>query len=250
MASHGKVMEFHNRATVGSLFMFDMGSWVYFCPCSDRVPCRFLSHSASVSSHICTPCSVPETLCFLLSLSFPATVFLPLSFSATLMCSVVFPALLFSLCSLRFNSLSPSCRAEKWTMICIQRTPGNWSRVMTMYSHCVCVCVCAHAKQLGPLRAFCLPVSFCYWCHISPGTHTTSSQLLVRRLCVWLQERRAHGALNHYSHDNNTTSVARRMSMSMDMQNSFFRYSLIAMYWLFSVSCMSSCSLAFSVSTT
>lgn len=123
--------------------------------------------------------------------------FLPLSFSATLMCSVVFPALLFSLCSLRFNSLSPSCCAEKWTMICIQRTPGNWSRVKTMYSHCVCVCVCAHAKQLGPLRAFCLPVSFCYWCHISPGTHTTSSQLLVRRWCVWPQERRAHGALNH-----------------------------------------------------
>ncbi len=168
-----KVMEFHMKATVGALFIFIF---------SDRV--CLLSHLHSA-----------QKLCIVLSFVFlfssPCFPSFPLSFSDTLMFSVVFLPLLFSLCSIRSNSPTPSCCADKWTMICLPRTPGNRSRLMTMYSLwlCVCVCVCAHAKQLGPLRALCLPVSFCYWCHISPGTHTTSSQLLVMSfMCVTATE--------------------------------------------------------------
>lgn len=59
---------------------------------------------------------------------------------------------------------------------------------------CVYTCVCVHAKWWEPLRALCLPVSLCYWCHVSLGTHTTSSQLPVRRLC---ERNKAHAALHH-----------------------------------------------------
>lgn len=78
----------------------------------------FLSHSASLRS------VWNSALCFLLSS--------PVLHSVALW-YLFFLALLFSLCCIRSNSPSLSCCTEKPTMISKQRSPGNRSRVMTMY---------------------------------------------------------------------------------------------------------------------
>lgn len=80
-----KVMEFHSKATVRAVFMFDISDWVYFCLFSDRLPCGVLIPLCLLLlSHLHSLCSV---LCFFLFLfSTPCS---SLSFSTTLMLSVV-----------------------------------------------------------------------------------------------------------------------------------------------------------------
>lgn len=70
LGSYWKVKEFHIKSTVGAVFMFDMSSWVYFCPFSHRVPC-FLSHSYPLLlSRLALKHCVFLSLCFFISMFF------------------------------------------------------------------------------------------------------------------------------------------------------------------------------------
>lgn len=93
MKSHGRVMEFHTKATVGALFMFDMSGWGYFGPFSDRLPCGFLIPVCLLllPSALSLLGFWNPVLCVCFCLSLFHSLFFPssLSFSSALMLSVV-----------------------------------------------------------------------------------------------------------------------------------------------------------------
>lgn len=177
MESHGKVMEFLMRASVGALLMFDRS--LFLSPLSQSA--MWLSYPAL------PPSPLPSALlalrlklhcvffCLFQSLFFLPS-FIPYLFDLSRRSSPRYCSHFVAFALILRPAPPAVLRSEQWFVnnVLLETGQEKWQ----------CI-VCVHAKQLGPLRALCLPVSFCYWCHISPGTHTTSSQLLVRSLmCV------------------------------------------------------------------
>lgn len=131
--------------------MFDMSSrgFFFFCSFSLREPCGFLIPPCLLLlSHLHSSlCAWNIVFSFVFLYFNPC--FSSLFHLEPLWCFLLFSlALLFSLCSTCCNCPPPPLprHAEKWTMICLQRTPGKLSRGNTMYPLwfyvCVCVCVC------------------------------------------------------------------------------------------------------------
>lgn len=115
--SHGKVMEFHIKATVGALLMFDMSSWVYFCPFSDKVPCALLIPlSLLLVSRLHFPFPVwNSSLCLFVSFSFPIPVFPHIFTQRHLNCFLLsFLGTLVLTVALIFCSPPAVQRSEQW----------------------------------------------------------------------------------------------------------------------------------------
>ncbi len=195
LESHGKVMEFYFKATVGALFMFDMKLSLFL---------SFLRRSAVwVSYPTLPPSPLPSVL---LALQLKHCVFLSVFFQThpsfigylfdVLWCFpwrfvlTLFHSLWFSVpLLLWWEANNDLFTTYSWKVV---KSNDNVSPV----SVCVCLCVC-NCKRLGPLRALCLPVSFCYWCHISLGTQPPHHSCWSGDNACDCKRNKAHVALSH-----------------------------------------------------